>query len=456
MPLVVILRSRLFAALTVILLLVLSIWPALYNGFPIFHVGDSIGLVDRVARGTDPRVGFQTFLYDYFLSFFGGAHSVWSMILLQAGLTIYVVLRSSILLIPPALLLYRFVPLALIASVTTLPFFVSGLKQDAFTPLIPLSFFLVIMEKKIIAKILALSIVCMSVLMHTSHIPLFFLLCIAISIFACVYRSRFSKSQLFSLFSASFLVVLLVMSICIFDSAYLFPRRNVLNIAGKLTERNLLYLAVSDLCLTQDAPICAFSESINSVPRYTLMWSKSHVEFNNLLLENPELGRKLYLATLYNRPLDYLLAAGNTILGLFSNRFQANLYFSQGKFRTQIFDFYRDAGIVPDRVISFSFPDSFAKSFRLLISLHTALLFIALFFLIISRRSWGSDPKLLLFFVLIFVSFFCNLIFSALTAAPQSRLILRLEWLFPFLAFIVSTRFFIATNVSAFNKFTVR
>lgn len=447
MSLIIARSTRLFPFLFVLFFSVLSIWPALYNGFPIFHVGDSIALVTRAAAGADPRGDYQTFLYGFLLSIFGEARSVWSMILLQAGLTAYVVFRS-VLLVSPILKFYRFLPLLLIALVTTLPFFVSGLKQDAFTPLIPLSFFLVIMEKKTIAKSLALIILCASVVMHTSHIPLFFSVSICTCVFVYACRSNFSKIQMYSLVLASFVVVLLITIVCIVDAAYLFPRRNALNIAGKLTERNLLYLAVTDHCLTHDAAICEFAESINSVPRYTLMWTPSHLDFNRSLLDSPGLSLKLYLDTLYNRPLDYLFVAGNTMLGLFANRFQPNLYFSSDKERTRVLDYYSYTGILPDRVISFSFPTAFAKVFRFLISIHTAVLFVALIFLITSRRIWCSDPGLLLFVVLISCSFTCNVLFSALTAAPQSRLILRLEWLFPFLAFIVSLRFFDTKDAS--------
>src|SRR4051812_27471361 len=122
-------------ALVLALAAILLLWPAFWNGYPIVFADTGTYLSQAIHRyaGWDRPIFYSLFMFPLHATL-----TVWPVVVVQALITAYALHVVSRVLLP-ALSAPAFVAgVAILASVTWLPWLVSELMPDLFTPLLVL------------------------------------------------------------------------------------------------------------------------------------------------------------------------------------------------------------------------------------------------------------------------------------------------------------------------------
>jgi hypothetical protein len=186
-------ESRAATIYTLILGGPILLWPALYNGFPLIF-SDTGTYISQVLEG---HLGWdRPPFYSLFLYFTGWGRSPWPPVILQALCTVWLISRTRMLLWP---LVSRqagtFADLGIIAllSATSLPWAVSELMPDLFTPLLVLGLFLLIFDGALTrAPRLCLCLGLAAIMtFHLTNLPLYAGMCLFILPAAWLAGQRF-------------------------------------------------------------------------------------------------------------------------------------------------------------------------------------------------------------------------------------------------------------------------
>ncbi len=148
-------------------------WPAFYNGYPL-ETFDTGGYLATAWFGSHQPENRSVF-YGLSIAPLLALHSEWPIVLVQAGIAaamIFLVLRAVAGLVRPGQYLLVILPLALLTSFS---WHISNIMADMFAGLLPLGFFLLAFARDRLAlweRIFVFALMCLSALVHFSHLPL--------------------------------------------------------------------------------------------------------------------------------------------------------------------------------------------------------------------------------------------------------------------------------------------
>ncbi|HXH01914.1 MAG TPA: hypothetical protein VNN09_01185 [Candidatus Competibacteraceae bacterium] len=162
--------TRLRAAAACALAATLLLWPALWNGFPLFFF-DSVDYLG-IALG-EPLVLYRTLPYSAFLVAAGVRLELWPVLVVQALLAVWL-LREALLVFAPGAAERRLLPLtAMLAATSGLPWYVSQFMPDVFTGLAPLGLLTLAYGRGRLPRwrrILLVLLTALAVAMHSTHL----------------------------------------------------------------------------------------------------------------------------------------------------------------------------------------------------------------------------------------------------------------------------------------------
>jgi len=147
---------------------VAMLWLAIYNGFPPLYY-DSAGYIHDWTQHIRP-IGYNVFIR---LTSFG--ISLWFTVLVQAFITSYLLMRTSIIILGKNSLTTSFAAIVVLFSLvvlTSVSKYVSWLMPDILTSWTFFAIFLFLMGPALYDRLTALGVLLLSFFSHLSHVPL--------------------------------------------------------------------------------------------------------------------------------------------------------------------------------------------------------------------------------------------------------------------------------------------
>lgn len=150
----------------------LLVWPAVLNGYPIVFsdTGTYLSQAIHLYAGWDRPV-----FYSLFMMALHWTLSTWPVVLAQAVIVIWLLDRARVAFFPAVPRVWLAVLLGVLSLTTGLPWLVSRLTPDLFTPLLVLALAILIFAPEALARrehaLLLLAALAM-ILVHQSHVPL--------------------------------------------------------------------------------------------------------------------------------------------------------------------------------------------------------------------------------------------------------------------------------------------
>jgi len=268
-------------AVLVILGAIMMMWPAIYNGYPL--VFSDTGAYVNASFSFYPPID-RAMGYGIFIRLTSMGISLWGVVVGQALLMMYLIIRSTQLFaskIPPYLVGLIVVGLAVF---TPAPWFVSQIMMDIFAPIMILAAALFIFAKVNIWERVALgALVVLSLTMHTAH-PLILLFTMAVTALLA-FRVFSSAKEVVGWYKrmavASILLVvttigMMSMNFWAFQQFTLNPSGHVFLMA-RLSETPLLKDYLEKNCVENEWTICGTLLELPYKNVEDFLWQKGSI-----------------------------------------------------------------------------------------------------------------------------------------------------------------------------------
>lgn len=273
-------RFQLFFILSMVAFTYL--WPAILNGYPLFHLGDSWALM-KTAEGNLLTTPDRPITYILFLRIMGGFNGIWLSVFIQSFFTCLLVYRVTRLILGTVRHSW-WVTLILIGLSTSLPIFVSNIKADLFTSWLCLGLFILLFERVFIWQCVAGVIVCFAAWSHAGNLallPIFISLLVAS--YLLVHKSFKSIRRFKSLLIFVCFFCLSTMAVFLLNPEGLFTKNSPVYLTRQLLESDLLFKSLQDLCPTMPSKLCRYKDSLKGLSSREFLWDKEFAEQRKII-----------------------------------------------------------------------------------------------------------------------------------------------------------------------------
>ena len=239
--------------------------PALWNRFPLLNsdTGTYLTMAHTLLAAADRPV-----FYGLFVKYTGIEGSLWSVIIIQnflLALTLWCFLRNFM----KPFSSFSYLLIIMVLTYTTgMSWFSCQLMTDVFTPLLILSFFILLFgNENIFGKIFFTLLFILSAVVHYSNLMLIVILFFAL---LKVQFILYPKLKMFSgktilLFSVLLIATCFVTPVKNYfaEGKFYYSHYNGIMMAGKLSETGLLKRFLDEACPTHNYAICKFKDQLS-------------------------------------------------------------------------------------------------------------------------------------------------------------------------------------------------
>ena len=287
-------RERAAAVGAVALGALLLVWPSLWNGFPMVYTdtGTYIDSAFTLVVPPDRPVG-----YSLFIRATGGRRSLWPVVCCQALIFSFLLHRFFARLAPRRGAGAFLAACAFFAALTGLPWIMSTVFADAFTPSCLLAMFLLLLPGGGTAEAAACAaIFVVSNAVHFSHIP------ICAAVLGCVAAAR-RRGGVFGAGRCALAAVLLAASFLLgpainasLGQGFHFPHATDVFLISRIWENGMLKRLLDERCPDRRYEFCRFKDEIRGNATYfhwnphsplyqTGGWNAPHEEYRRLVID---------------------------------------------------------------------------------------------------------------------------------------------------------------------------
>jgi hypothetical protein len=415
----------------------LTLWIAIFNGYPIFFYDTGEYLVDSFSLIQSP---YRSIIYSLFIRLASWGITPWLIVLAQCAITIYVLCAvfEYIIQESPAFECKRIFFLCLVtflAFATTLPWYVGQLMPDVFTALTFLSAFLLLYDSKLsLERAVLLSIVlAVSVGSHLSHFLSLGLVLSAV----LVLRAFDSARQFWPTRSAKGLVAFVlvpmlasagVMTLSNWRSGYGFrlSAGTPVFLLNRLIESGLAGEYLEYRCKIEQLTPCKY---LHDLPRSKFLWGPHPLltEMGGWLNARGE-ASKIVSGTIRRYPIRFLAECGKQTLRQLV-MFKPENYPIQGGYTVNVFE-QLYPGDEPKYRLTKQWSGRLSWIAGRLYPLYKAVFWTSLFanlVLLIRRYSQSEPANRLLVLTLFFL--FSNALVTASLSVAADRFQSRVSWM---------------------------
>lgn len=442
----------------VIIISLLFLLPAIYNGFPLINSDSGAYLA---SANVNWALYDRPILYGYFIKCFAIDNYLWFVIIIQNFILAWIIRLFLKTFLNPYRRIYFYLTAIILALTTAMCWFSNQIMTDVFTPLLLLSISILLINKNLTVwqKIIISVIIFLSSGTHLSH-PL-----LGISLITCLVILRHFSTRLKTVIPISriYFTLLLIglglasiifINLRDYHSFTLSRGASVLTV-GKLMEEGLLQKYLDKHCATDNFKLCRFR---NEFPQYTsdFIWSgnQSIVDKMGGIDSCDKEFKKIIKGTLKENFPSYVLSSiKNTLRNIVTLRVGPGIYS------------YDDSSSPSIRIKNYysnqwqSYISSRQETKKLLFfNILTIVQYIIIAFSFISSililgisnlRKSLSDIFIALFIIL-FLSLFLNAaITGALASVEDVRYESRIAWLLPLIIIIYCINYLIREKTVA-------
>jgi hypothetical protein len=292
--------------------------PAFINGFPLVF-SDSVDYLVYT-----PHI-YRSPFYGVFISLFHWNHFIWVPMFAQALIVSHVIWVLVQIFAGEVSLKYFCIVIAVLAFVSSLPFFAGLIMPDIFTSLMILVIYLLSFQLSALSRsetIYFILLGCIAITAHISHLPQAFALVSVVLVLQVVFRT--SPRSL--LIRAAVLSVPLMLSataiflnnIVIHHSFALFPAGQSF-LLGNMIEHGPARRYLQETCPTAGYKICSIAKSLPATS-YELLWATDAYRELGGFDGMREEAAQIVLGTFRSRPWDVLQMAVDTVGSSFVTR----------------------------------------------------------------------------------------------------------------------------------------
>lgn len=419
---------------------VLLLWSAFYNRYPL--VFPDSGYYIFTPKNPDRSAG-----YYFFIQLTSMRLSLWLVIVAQALITSFLLMRVSCVFLKNNKFkeIIAFVILVLLVVVTDISKYVCWLMPDILTSWIFLGFSLFFLSLKWYDKLFAISVICLSLSCHNSHILIAVVSILLLSVIGFIYRSK--KPSIWDvskkLGTCIFIILLAVCALgfLVWGKFSIFPPQKGKFIIAKFTNYSLLFKTLNTYCPTKEWKMCEYKKEIQSIEGQSpgaILWHKeSPFVKHNLFKDEKELEEVMFCALKSNisqvikysfRDTFKLLARVNSSEDL--SQYDGWMIGPMKRNFPKEFKYFRHSNQskkLPIRVKILFLDEQYLQ-----ICIWVYFL-IAMFIFILFKE---DQLALVMIFVLLFL--FLNALITASISGVFGRYNMRVAWLMPYMLLLTS------------------
>jgi hypothetical protein len=253
--------------------LLLLLWPALYNGYPLVYSDTGTYLLSSVTLQSFPD---RPIGYGIFIRIFGWQATTWPVIVAQ-GLIIYCITLRVTRLFFIRCRLFHLTILAFLAGISSLPWYAAQLMPDVFAGILILAIYLFFYDADNLKKRLVYGLVIGFIaLFHYSFFVIAFLtggLVVLLHIRYLFTKSRKIVYAFGTLAGFLALSVLTIMTIHYAEKGqFRFSFSSNVFLTAKFCDGKILYTYLHDNCGRKDVPYCGYKDSLPDCPS-AFLWN---------------------------------------------------------------------------------------------------------------------------------------------------------------------------------------
>ena len=440
---------------------VLLCLPAFWNGFPLIfsdtvaHITSGIDLISPIDR----PIFYGLFLISTnFYKFF------WSSIFIQALLISYLYLKLGTVLFPTLNKWTIYSALILTAIFTNLPWFVDQLIPDIFSSILFLALIIFAVGRQILSKnekMGLLGLVCICICMHSSNLPIAFLLIFFISLIMLFQEVQFSEIKIYFLTTilASMIAIALLISSNIWSHhGFTIAKTSKVFLLARMLEDETALDYLNKNCIQENYKTCLSLPILNEAKSIqdranvnvkpeiknlissSFLWGGGVKAAGGILEVNKEASEIILKSFLANPSRQLLLSL--------KNMSDQIITFKIGE---QMGSYASNAGF--DKLINASFPESYSsyinseqykgileKIFPILNLYYTYMIYLSSIlwiYLIIRIRKTKESGNLVLLILTTIIFLAVNALVTGGMSGVFDRYQSRIIWLVPGLAFLI-------------------
>jgi hypothetical protein len=251
--------DRLAWPLAILLMLLVLLAPALWNGFP-FLFADTGGYVARPFEGT--LLPGRSALYGTFLAA-GLRLDFWPVIVIQAAVTLWVVLLMLRAVVGPVRPQVAFGVILLAALVSALPWYASHLMPDIFVPLAVVCLYLLAFTRDRLRRHEAAGLSVVAAVAIAFHMSILALSVALIAIFACSTLVGLSRPRLgLPIIVILAGVLLSLVSNFAIAGRFAFTPGGTHFAFGRLVQDGIIARYVNEHCPSAKLAICGYAQEL--------------------------------------------------------------------------------------------------------------------------------------------------------------------------------------------------
>lgn len=301
--------------------------PSLLNGFP-FIFPDSIDYL-----GTIPLI-YRLPFYGAFITFFHWDQFIWGPVIMQCMVVSHLLwlLMKLTSGTPTARIFLPF--MALMATLTSLPFFTGFICADIFTPILFLTFYILAFHHRQLSGSLRyylFLLACISTVMHISNLTLGMLLCFILMALLTLARAPWRESK-HSLTLIATPILLGIISVLLFNGL-VFKTWSLSPAGQSFFLANMIEYGpardyLDEACPTIHYPICKYRPYPQTANE--LMWNEASVYWKlGGFIGMQEQAKHIVHETIRTHPLDVATMIGDNFIAGLKSRTPAEEFYAK-------------------------------------------------------------------------------------------------------------------------------